>query len=338
MTMGIEFGNPEGWYLAIGLAVAVVAIIYGSLLCRRAMRRFADSSLLARLLENHSRRRRLLKRILIVSAFMLLVLAITMPRMGRGTRIVKREGADIVVALDVSLSMLAEDVEPSRMEVAKQAVRTLISMLPDDRFALVGFAGDSFIHCPLTLDKGAIAMFLDYLEPGSVPVQGTDIGRAIETATQALKASKGRGKAIVLITDGEDHGDDLDKALEAAKSQDIKIFAVGIGTQSGEPIPIRDSQGNVIMYKKDEKDKVVVSKLNASLLKRIATEAGGESFVITASNKGVGKLARALAHVEKGLIEEQSYENYQELFQVPLVFALALLIIEAMIADGRKNA
>jgi len=334
--MGIEFGNPIAWYFGFAVVAAWLLVFYGGLLGRRRLKRFADLPLVKRLLENYSKRRYRLKRALVLVALLLVVVALGMPRMGRGMRIVKREGADVAIALDVSLSMLTEDIKPNRMEVAKQAIRTLISMLPDDRFALVGFAGDSFIHCPLTVDRGALAMFLDYLEPGAVPEQGTDIGRAIETSIKALRSSRGRGKAIVLITDGEDHGTRLESAIEEARSQGIRIYAVGVGTEAGEPIPIRDKAGNVISYKRDAKDNVVVSKLNLALLKRIATETGGETFLIGSAGK-VGKLARDLAKLERGLIEERSYQDYQEIFQVPLLIGIVLLALEATVADGRRH-
>jgi len=175
----LELGNPTAIYFLGFAALGGLLFALEMLSSKRALERFAASGVLGKIVKGFSRRRKILKRSLVVLALVFLIVAWAMPRLGKGTRVVKREGADVVVALDVSTSMLAEDVRPNRMEVAKQAVISLILRLPDDRFALVGFAGASFIHCPLTLDKDALAMFVDFMNPGVVSEQGTNIGGAI---------------------------------------------------------------------------------------------------------------------------------------------------------------
>jgi Ca-activated chloride channel family protein len=334
----METGNPLALYFILAAAAGAMLFVFEIISTKRAMERFADSGIFSKVVRGYSRRRRIVKRVLMVVALVLLILGWAMPRVGRGTRIIKREGADIVIALDVSVSMYAEDVSPNRMEVAKRAVRTLISRLGEDRFALVGFAGVGFIHCPLTIDSGALAMFVDFLNPGVVPDQGTNIGSAITESLAALKSSSGRGKAIVLITDGEDHGRELEDAIKTAQSDGVRIYTLGVGTPGGEPIPVRDRSGAVTSYKRDEGDDVVVSKLDTALLRRIARTTGGDSYTLGLGDKEIAKLARSIEEIEKGVLEQRSYEDYAELFQIPLLFCFLLLAAEGFIGDKVRRA
>jgi Ca-activated chloride channel family protein len=333
----LEIGNSIAVYLIWITAGAALLFVYESILTKRALSRFASEGILWKVVRGYSYRRRLLKRILVVSCLTLLVVAWGMPRVGTGTRIVKREGADIVVALDVSLSMYAEDLKPSRMEVAKRAVRTLISRLQNDRFGLVGFAGSAFINCPLTLDGSALAMFVDFLNPGVVSEQGTDIGRAIATSLDALKSSSGRGKAIVLLTDGEDHGGGIEAAVKRAEAEGVTVYTLGVGTQGGEPIPIKDQTGNVSSYKRDNKDNVVVSRLDVSALREIANATDGETFILSKGDREITRLAKSIQSIERGILEQRSYQDYAEMFQFPLAACLLLLVLEGFIGDRKRN-
>jgi Ca-activated chloride channel family protein len=333
----LELGNPMALYFLglVGFCAVLFALeIFAS---RRAVEKFAASGVVGKILKGFSRRRKILKRTLLLLAVFFIVLAWAMPRAGRGMRVVKREGADIAVALDVSTSMLAEDVSPNRMEVAKQAVINLILRLPGDRFALVGFAGASYIHCPLTLDTDALAMFVDFLNPGVVSEQGTDLGRAITESLKALEASSGRGKAIVLITDGEDHGGEVDAAVERASSEGVTIYALGVGTPGGEPIPVRDAQGNIRAYKRDKSDDVIVTKLNENVLERLAEATGGESFRIGSGEREISRLTKTLQSLEKGVFEQRTFEDYIEVFQLPLALCFLLLVAEAFIGDRVRH-
>lgn len=333
----METGNPVAVYFIAAVAVAAILFVYEIVTTGNSIAGFAASRLLAKVIVGYSHRRRLLKRALLIAALGLLIVAWAMPRVGRGMRVVKREGADIVIALDVSVSMNTEDVRPSRMEVAKGAIRTLLSRLRHDRFALVGFAGSAYINCPLTLDSGALTMFVDFLSPGVVSEQGTDIGAAVATSLEALRTSSGRGKAIVLITDGENHGKDLDDVIKQAQAEGVRIYTLGIGTPAGEPIPIRDAAGNVTAYKRDEEDNVVVSKLDVSVLKRIAQATGGDSYILGLGDREISKLARSVEEIEKGVLEQRSFEDYAELFQIPLALCFLLLVVESFIGDRMRN-
>jgi Ca-activated chloride channel family protein len=333
----LELGNPTALYFLSLVVLGAALFGLEMLSSQKAIERFAASGVVGKILKGYSRRRKMLKRSLVVLALFLAIIAWAMPRAGRGTRVVKREGADVVIALDCSTSMLAEDVSPNRMEVAKHAVINLILRLPSDRFALVGFAGASFINCPLTLDQDALAMFVDFMTPGTISQQGTDIGAAITESLKALESSSGRGKAIVLITDGEDHGGGIDAALDRAEAEGVRIYGVGIGTSGGEPIPIRDAQGNIRSYKRDQSDEVVVTRLDKGMLDRLAAATGGESFRLGGGEREIAGLAKAIEGLEKGVFEQRTFEDYMELFQVPLAFCLLLLVVEAFIGDKVRN-
>jgi Ca-activated chloride channel family protein len=333
----LENGNPLALYFLAAVAVAAVLFIYEMVTTKRSIARFAASRILSKVIMGYSHRRRLIKRALIICSLTLLVVAWAMPRVGRGMRVVKREGADIVIALDVSVSMHTEDIPPNRMEVAKSAIRSLIYRLRHDRFGLVGFAGSAYINCPLTLDAGALAMFVDFLNPGVVAEQGTDIGLAIEKSLEALRASSGRGKAVILITDGEHHGESLESVIKQAQTEGVRIYTLGIGTTAGEPIPVRDARGSVTSYKRDEKDNVVVSRLDVDLLKRVAQATGGQSYILDIGDKEISKLIRSIEGIEKGVLEQRSFEDYAELFQIPLVLCFMLLVAESLIGDRIRN-
>ncbi len=334
---GFEFGNPKGWYFGILVIAVAFVFLYSGVANSRLLRKLGDAPLVRNLMINYSRSRQILKRIGLTLSLFLLVLGLCMPRIGQGVRMLKREGCDICIALDLSMSMLAEDVKPNRMEVAKQAIGRLVSLLPDDRFALVGFAGDAFIHCPLTPDHEAMLMFLDFLEPGVMPEQGTDIGRAIVVSLDALSKSMGKGKVIVLFTDGEDHGGGIDEALKIASSQGVRIFAVGLGSEAGEPIPIKDRDGRIVAYKHDAQGKVVISKLDRGLLAKIAESTGGEAFLMKGASGAVDRIAKSVNQIEHTLLEQRTFARYIELFQIPLGISLAILLLEVMIPDGRKR-
>jgi Ca-activated chloride channel family protein len=333
----VEFGNHIALYL-IWLA-AVGALLFGLELAsaRKSLARFVSAGVLPKVIKGYSRRRKILKRTLVIAALVMLILAWAMPRVGKGMRVVKREGADVVIALDLSASMLTPDVRPSRIEVAKRAVETLSSRLSGDRLALVGFADDAFIYCPLTLDESALAMFVDYLSPDVVADQGTNLGRAIDESLEALRISGGKGKAIVIITDGEDHGQQVEEALKLAQSEGVRIYSLGVGTEAGEPIPVLDPRGNVTGYKRDRDDKVVVSKLDIGLLREMARATGGESLILGPSQREITKLAGYIHDIEQGVLEQRTFEQYVELFQVPLAVSLLLLLGEGLVGERRRD-
>jgi Ca-activated chloride channel family protein len=332
----MEFGNPTAFYFLALAAAAALILIYEIAWSDRAVRRLVSHEVFKKTVAGYSRRRKVAKRALLVAVMALIVLAWAMPRLGRGMRVVKREGSDIVIALDISASMFAEDVKPNRMEVAKRGMSSLVAQLVDHRIALVGFAGDAFVHCPLTLDHGALIMFMDFLRPGLVSEQGTDISRAIEESLRALETSD-KGRSILLVTDGEDHGEGLDEAIENARARGVRIYVVGVGTEEGEPIPLKDAEGNVLDYKRDDRGDVVVSKMNLATLRKLGRETGGDTYVLSLAGREISQIVRAITSLEKGVLEERSFESYLEFFQVPLALGLLLLIVETLVGDRVRD-
>lgn len=334
----METGNNLAVYLAWLVLVAAGLFALEVASTRKALARFVSAGILPKIVKGYSRRRKIAKRAMIVACLGLLIFAWAMPRVGKGMRVVKREGADVVIALDLSASMMTQDVKPNRLEAAKRAAETLVSRLQGNRIALVGFADDGFIYCPLTLDESAISMFLDYLGPNVVVDQGTGLGNAVAKSLEALKISSGKGKAVVMITDGEDHGGVVEDAIKAAADQGVRVYTLGVGTESGEPIPVFDAKGNVSGYKRDRGDNVVVSRLNMSLLRQIATGTRGESLVLGSGEREIAKVAAGVQGIEKGVLEQRSFEHYVELFQIPLGLALLLLVGEGLVGEKRKDA
>jgi len=265
------------------------------------------------------------------------LLALARPQMGTKLETVKREGIDLVVCLDLSNSMLAEDVKPNRLAKAKYEIKRLVEMLQGDRVALVTFAGNAFLQCPLTTDYDAFLMLLDAVNAGSMPVQGTDISQAIETGRKAFVEGERKYKVMLLITDGEDNeGKALDEA-EKAKDENIKIFTVGIGSPAGVPIPVYDDNGNKIGVKRDRSGNVVTTRLDEETLQRIALATDGKYYPATPSHPELDAIISAIANMEKKEIEAKKFSHYEERFQYPLGAAILFIILAFVIPERQKK-
>lgn len=301
----------------------------------RGMERFADPELLRRLTGDIRRGRRILQSACLLAALILMILALTGPRWGSHYQEVTQKGVDILITLDVSRSMLVEDVEPNRLERAKREISDLIRVIQGDRVGLVAFAGVAFTQCPLTLDYGALSMFLTALSPDMVPVPGTDLGAALETAISAFDAIFETDKVILLITDGEDNeGRGLEEALKAAQ-KGIKIFVFGIGDPSGGPIPSADGTGG---FRKDGEGQLILSRLNEEGLKEIASTTGGTYVRSVAGDldldllyfDGIKQKTKA-ADLKSGKIKV-----HEERFYLFVMAAFFLLLLEGLIREVGK--
>ncbi|HSR50469.1 MAG TPA: VWA domain-containing protein [Acidobacteriota bacterium] len=303
---------------------------------KQSLKAFAGSHLAQRLAQMVHRRAPFYKAVLLVVSLALLVTALARPQFGTRLETVRREGLDIVIALDVSESMLAEDIAPNRLEKAKHAVSTLISQLDGDRIGLVAFAGEAFVQCPLTLDYGAAQMFLRSMDTDLLSVPGTNLGRAMEVALQAFEAGEMQHKVLILITDGEDHeGQPLERAQEAA-SQGVSIYTVGIGSPQGVPIPEFNERGSRVGFKKNQQGEVVTTSLDEVTLERIAEAAGGRYFRATPGEDELAQLAGEIAAMEKRELDAQQFTRYEEQFQLFLGAALLLLLGEFFVPERRK--
>ncbi|MBI3316167.1 MAG: VWA domain-containing protein [Candidatus Omnitrophica bacterium] len=327
-----EWGVPQNFIWLWAVPVLVIGFFFASWRKRRAMNAFGDPALVERLIASLDPARRLLKRVLILVSVSLVILALCQPHFRTKETLVERKGIDVVIALDVSKSMLARDIAPNRLEKAKLELATLVERLKQDRIGIVAFAGEAFIQCPLTLDKSAVKLFLSTVNPNLIPTPGTALGAAIQVAQQAFGDQEKGFKAVILLTDGEDQGSNPMQATAKAREAGIRIFTIGIGTGEGSTLP-GDAAGEG--FKKDSQGRPVLSKLDEPLLKAIARETGGVYYRSTRGEVEVEHLVYEIRQmVQKGLRTERSVE-YEENYQVLLALALILLWTETALSERR---
>ncbi len=331
-----RFGFEE--FLILYALVALVGLFswYAFRARREALRRFGNQELVRKLASQVSPAARKLRVGLILAVIVLLVTALARPQFGSRIETVRREGQDVLIVLDVSKSMLAEDIVPNRLEKAKHAIGTLIGSLEGDRVGLVAFAGTAFVQCPLTLDYGAARMFLNAMEPDLIPVAGTAVGEALEKALSAFGEENRKHRVVVLITDGEDHSGDALEAAAAAAEQGVVIHTVGIGSTEGVPIPDFDLNGRRRGFKKDRSGAVVMTRLDESTLQRIASDSGGRYFRASPAESELDLLAAEIGEMEKQELDAREFTQYEEQYQIFLGFALLLLALESFVPERRR--
>ncbi len=326
-----RFESPDYLYLLIAipvLALLRLVMIHGR---RRKLRRFGDPKLLAALMPDVSRWRPEVKFWLLEAALAVLILMVARPQMGTRISNEKRTGIETVIALDVSNSMKAEDVTPNRLDRAKMMMENLVDKFTDDKIALIVFAGDAFVQLPITSDYVSAKMFLNDISPAMIASQGTDIARAIEMGTHSFTSQEGIGRAIIVITDGEDHEGGAVEAAQKAKKLGMRVFVLGIGSPSGAPVP--DGQGG---YMKDNSGNTVMSALNEDMCKQVA-EAGGGAYVHVENNSNAQEqLNSELAKLSQKEMESVVYSDYDEQFQAFGLIALLLLIAEVCLLECRS--
>jgi Ca-activated chloride channel homolog len=303
---------------------------------RRRLEKVAGRFLTPRFTEDFSRGKAILKALMLMGFFAFSILAAARPQWGTRLQTVHRHGVDIIVALDTSYSMNAEDIAPNRLEKAKGEIRRLIRKSEEDRIGLVNFAGTAAVQCPLTLDRGAINLFLDASDAGMISEPGTSLAAAIDTAVTAFIEKERKYKVLVLFTDGEDLEGQVDAAARKAKEAGVIIYATGIGTTQGMPIPIRDNKGDVVEYRKDPEGKIVTSRLDERSLAEIAASTGGQYFKATASENEIQALYSDISGLEKKELESKLLRNYEDQFQYPLALAVIFFIAASCIGEKRK--
>ena len=303
---------------------------------KRALHKWGDLKTVDRNVLMRSDTKPLMKFILLTLAYISLVIALVDPRIGSKLEKVKREGIDVYIALDVSNSMLAEDIKPNRLERAKMAIANLIDKLDGDRIGLIVFAGNAYKQLPLTTDYGAAKLFLSAIDNRIVPAQGTAIGEAINLAANSFDNDK-HNRAIIVITDGENHEDDPVGAAKAAAAKGIKVFTIGMGLPEGAPIPIKDKYGHRSGFKKDKKGNTVITKLNEDMLRQIA--AAGDGSYARANNVSVGlsKIYNDINKIQKKEIETRQFTDYEDRFQIYIALALFFLILEVLISNRKSK-
>ncbi len=304
---------------------------------RKALRRFGDLSLMEKLSLSFSPKKQRWKVIFLLLATFFLLFSLARPQLGTKLTLMKREGVDMVIAMDCSLSMMAEDFKPSRLEKAKQEVNGLISRLRGDRVGLVAFAGVAFIQCPLTLDYSAAGMFLDIMDTDLIPQPGTAIGDAIRTSIKAFNEKERKYKVLILLTDGEDHDSNPLEAAEEAAAEGIKIYTIGIGSIQGEPVPIRNQRGQMTGYKKDQEGNVVVSKLDETTLQKIALATGGKYYHATSGEMELEKIYNEISKMEKKELEGKLMTQYEDRYQIFLLLSILFLTAEFFISERKSK-
>jgi len=328
-----KFENPEYFYALALIPLCVLIYIWYVFKTRRNMKKLGDSELLRRLVPDVSKAKKTGRFVLFTLGLSLLILGICNLQTGTKTQDVKREGADIMVCLDVSNSMMAQDLTPNRLERAKIALEKMIDKLQGDRLGIVVFAGEAYVQLPITTDYGAAKMFLESINPKIVPVQGTNIAAAINTSLESFGKDEGKNKAIVIITDGEQNEeDDAVSVAEEAAKKNITIHTIGVGSESGVPIP-NMVNGVPAGYKKDKQGNTVVTKLDPKILQDIAAATNGVYVQATSADIGLDAIMNKIAEMDKKQMESKMYTDYEDQFQWFLGAALLLLVIEALISE-----
>ena len=331
-----RFGYSHFLYLLFLVPIFIAFYVYAFKQKKKALAAFGNLELVEKLTMTVSRKKQVWKAILILIAVSFLVLSFSRPQLGTRLKTVKREGQDVIIALDVSKSMLAEDIKPNRLAKAKHEVASLIDRLEGDRVGLVAFAGKAFTQCPLTLDYSAAKMFLDAMSPDIIPVPGTAIGEAITKATAAFVEKERKHKVLILITDGEGHeGKPLEIAKEASK-EGIVIYTVGIGSVQGVPIPEFDTRGNRLGFKKDRQGQVVMTKLDELTLEKIALETGGKYYRASPGEAELGQIYDDISSMEKKALASKEFAQFEDRFQALVAIALFCLILEFLLTERRK--
>ena len=318
------------WLLLVPTLAGIVAAMVVLRRRTRAHLKFAEPRLMERIAPGASHERQRLKATLVVLSIVALGLAAGRPQVGTKLGIVKREGVDVMVAIDVSESMRARDRRPDRLETARREALSLLDLLGGDRFGVITFAGEAFVQCPLTLDYGAASMLLSAIEPGTIPTPGTALGEAIRTAVRAMATEPDRAKVLVIMTDGEDHGSDPLAAAREASEAGIMIYTIGLGSTEGEPIPLADAESG---YKRDRDGQIVMTRLDETTLIDVASATGGRYFRSTDTERELSVIREDIAGMEQGELESRMYAYYEERFQFPLAFALAIIALESFLPD-----
>jgi len=327
-----RFAHIEFLWLLLVIPVMIGVHIWMTHRKRRQLEAFGDPELLAELMPNASRIRPHVKFALQLLALTLLIIGIARPQYGTKEQTVKRQGIELMMALDISNSMLAEDVAPNRLERAKQMLSKMVDQMVDDKLGLVVFAGDAFTQIPITCDYVSAKMYLQSITPDLIPAQGTAIGKAINTCVSSFGAEDtDKSRAIVIITDGENHEDDAKAAAQAAKERGIHVYVVGIGKPEGSPIP--DGRGS---FKKDKQGQVVVSRLSEDMCREIASAGAGMYVRADNSNTATRALEKELDKLGKQEIETKVFTDYNEQYQSFVLLALLILVIDFFIFS-RKN-
>lgn len=324
-----RFENPAFLYLLIIIPVFILIRLLG--IRKRKLKKFGDIELVKQLMPDVSYSRRALKFWLMMAALALIIVMLARPQMGTKISQEKRSGIEVIISLDISNSMRAEDVVPSRLDKSKMLIENMVDNFTNDKVGLVVFAGDAFIQLPITSDYVSAKMFLQNVDPSLIATQGTDLAGAIELSSKSFTQQDKVGRAILIITDGEDHEGGAIEAAKKARKNGIRVFVLGVGSPKGSPVP--DGNGG---YMKDNTGQEVMSALNEDMCKQIAEAGGGAYIHVDNTSLAQRQLNDELTRLQKGDLSSVIYSEYDEQFQAVGILVLLLLVIETLILE-RKN-
>ena len=335
MRFAVPMEQLVVWLLAAPVAAAITLSAVALARRRRAREAFAELPLMDRLAPGASMRRERVRTALIVVGVVFLGLAAGRPQIGTRMGVAKRTGVDLMLAIDVSESMRARDLKPDRLEKARREAFSLIQLLDGDRVGVITFAGSAFVQCPLTLDYGAATMLLSAVETGTLPRPGTALGEAIRAGVNALSTQPDRSKVLVVMTDGEDHGSEpLEAASEAAEAG-VVIYTIGLGSTSGEPIPVEPGQGPG--SKRAKQGQILMSRLDESTLIDVAAVTGGRYFRATDNERELVAIEEAISGMQQGELESKMMAYYEERFQFPLALSLAFVLLGSFLPERKRR-
>ena len=327
-----RFGEPIYLYLLLIIPLLVVFYIFTNYRRRKKLRQYGDPELMAHLMPNVSKYRPDVKFWLVTVALAMVIFMLARPQFGSKMETVKRQGVETVVALDISNSMLAQDVTPSRLEKSKKLVSRLVETFNNDKVAMIVFAGEAFTQLPITSDYISAKMFLETISPSLITTQGTDIRGAIDLAMKSFTPNEGVGRAIVLITDGENHEGVAVEAAQQAAEKGVRVFVLGVGSPDGSPIPVEGTND----FRRDKDGNVVVTKLNEQMCQEIAKAGNGMYVRVDNTNNAERALNAEINKLAKADVETQVYTEFDEQFDVLAWLALILLAVDVMLLN-RKN-
>lgn len=327
-----RFEDPTYLWLLLIIPILAVMRFVSIRKQRKRMRLLGNPELLRKLSPGISRRRTAVKFWLLMAAIALMIVMIARPQMGKSISHEKRKGIQTMICLDISNSMMAQDVAPSRLEKSKILIEDLVDHFQNDQIGMVVFAGDAFIQLPITSDYVSAKLFLQDIDPSLIGTQGTDIAQAIRLAMQSFTKNGDQGKAIIVITDGEDHEGGAEEMAQAAEKEGIRVFILGIGTTAGAPIPLADGG-----YMKDRSGQVVMSRLNEQMCQQLAK--AGKGIYMHVDNPSVAEtqLDNELQKMQQGDIDNTVYSDYDEQFQGIAILVLIILIAEAILLEKKRD-
>lgn len=327
-----RFEEPTYLYLLLLLPFLAAFYLYSNYRRRKAIRKFGDPVLMAQLMPDISKYRPDVKFWLVFAAIGLFAVLLARPQFGSKLETVKRQGVEVMIALDISNSMLAQDVQPSRLEKAKRLVAQLVDKMENDKVGMIVFAGDAFTQLPITSDYISAKMFLESINPSLISKQGTAIGAAINLATRSFTPQEGVGRAVIVITDGENHEGGAVEAAKAAAEKGIQVSVLGVGMPDGAPIPVEGTND----FRRDRDGNVVVTRLNEQMCQEIAQAGDGIYVRVDNSNAAQKVIAQEINKMAKADVETQVYTEFNEQFQAVAWIILLLLLAEMLILE-RKN-